>query len=96
MGHNLRKRPGAGLISANNDLNNYERWPEVPPLRIGGNVWIEMNSIVLSWTTIGDNIVIASNAVVMKDIPSNSIPAGKLYKAVREKDPYQGKNYSEL
>lgn len=92
----MRKRSGAGLISANNDLNDYDRWVEVPPIRIGDNVWIGMNSIVLSGTTIGDNIVIASNAVVMKDIPSNSIPAGKLYKAVRGKDPYQGKDYSEL
>lgn len=78
IGHNLRMRPGAGLISANNDLNDCDRWPELPPIRIGDNVWIGMNSIVLPGTTIGDNIVIASNSVVMKDIPSNSIPAGKL------------------
>ena len=89
-------RPGAGLINANNDLNDYDRWPEVPPIRIGDNVWAGMNSIVLPGTTIGDNIVIACNSVVMKDIPSNSIPDGKLYKVVREKEPYQGKDYSKL
>jgi acetyltransferase-like isoleucine patch superfamily enzyme len=88
--------PGVGLISANHDLNDYDRWPDTPPIRIGDNVWIGMNTVVLPGIKIGDNVVIGSNSVVTKDIPSNSIAAGNPCRVIKEKAPYQGKDYSKL
>lgn len=96
IGHNLRMGPGVGLISANHDINDYDRWPESPPIVIGDNVWIGMNSVVLPGVTIGDNVVIASNSVVTKDIASNSIAAGNPCAVIKDKEPYQGKDYSKL
>ena len=96
IGNNLRVGPGVGLISANHDLSDYDQWPKAPPIRIGDNVWIGMNSVVLPGAQIGDNVVIAANAVVTKDIPSNSIAGGNPCRAIREKKPYQGKDYSRL
>jgi acetyltransferase-like isoleucine patch superfamily enzyme len=96
IGHNLRMGPGVGLISANHDPNDYDRWPESPPICIGDNVWIGMNSVVLPGVQIGDNVVIAANSVVTKDIPSNSIAGGNPCRAIRTKKPYQGKDYSRL
>ena len=96
MGHNVRIGPGVGLISANHDLNDYDRWPQSPPIRIGDNVWIGMNSVILSGVTIGDNVAIAANSVVTKDIPSNVIAAGNPCRNIKEKRPYQGKLYSTL
>lgn len=96
IGHNVRMGPGVGLISANHDLNDYDRWPETPPIRIGDNVWIGMNTVVLPGAKIGDNVVIGSNSVVNKDIPPNSIAAGNPCKIIKEKAPYQGKDYSKL
>jgi acetyltransferase-like isoleucine patch superfamily enzyme len=87
--------PGVGLISANHDIHDYDRWSESPPIVIGDNVWIGMNSVVLPGIKIGDNVVIASNSVVTKDIPSNSIAAGNPCTVVREKELYKGKDYSK-
>ena len=88
--------PGVGLISANHYLNDYDRWPTTPPIVIDDNVWIGMNFVVLQSITIGDNVVIASNSVVTKDIPSKSIAAGNPCTVIKEKEPYQGKDYSRL
>lgn len=96
IGHNLRVGPGVGLISANHDPNDYDHWPSSPPITIGDNVWIGMNSVVLPGVTIGDNVVIASNSVVTKDLPANSICVGNPCNVIKEKQPYRGKDYSKI
>ena len=46
------------------------------PVRIGDNVWIGMNAVILKGVTIGDNSVVAAGAVVTKSVPANTIVAG--------------------
>ena len=96
IGHNVRIGPGVGLISANHDMDDYDRWPPSPPLKIGDNVWIGMNTVVLPGIQIGDNVAVGANSVVNKDIPSNSIAVGNPCRVIREKAPYSGKNYRSL
>jgi len=46
------------------------------PVKIGDNVWIGMNAVILKGVTIGDNSIVAAGAVVTKSIPANTIVAG--------------------
>jgi acetyltransferase-like isoleucine patch superfamily enzyme len=46
------------------------------PVKIGTNVWIGMNAVILKGVTIGDNSVVAAGAVVTKSIAPNTIVAG--------------------
>jgi acetyltransferase-like isoleucine patch superfamily enzyme len=46
------------------------------PVKIGDNVWIGMNAVILKGVTIGDNSVVAAGAVVTRSVPSNTIVAG--------------------
>jgi len=46
------------------------------PVRIGNNVQIGANSVVLPGVTIGDNVIIGACSLVNRDIPSNSIAVG--------------------
>ncbi|MBI4825097.1 MAG: acyltransferase [Nitrospirae bacterium] len=58
----------------NRALNmGYENDKEV---RIGKNVWIGMNVLILKGVTIGDNSIVAAGSVVVKDLPSNVIAGG--------------------
>ncbi|HFX3832221.1 MULTISPECIES: acyltransferase [Enterococcus] len=43
------------------------------PVKIGKNVWIGANNVVLRGTNIGDNCVIAAGGVLKGDYPANSI-----------------------
>ena len=46
------------------------------PVKIGDNVWIGMNAVILKGVTIGENSVVAAGAVVTKSVSANTIVAG--------------------
>lgn len=46
------------------------------PVRIGANCWIGEKSTILRGVTVGDGSVIASHALVNRDVPEYSIVAG--------------------
>ena len=52
-------------------------------ITIGNNVWIGDKTTVLSGVHIGDNVIVAANAVVTMDVPSNCIVAGVPAKIIK-------------
>lgn len=46
------------------------------PIRVGNNVWIGANVVVLSGVSIGDNTVIGAGSIVTKNIPANVVAVG--------------------
>jgi acetyltransferase-like isoleucine patch superfamily enzyme len=73
--------PAQRLIDAHALAPFFKNRPPRPklktaPVRIGDNVWIGMNAVILKGVTIGDNSVVAAGAVVTKSVPANTIVAG--------------------
>lgn len=56
----------------------------VAPVIIKKNAWVTIGVILLPGVTIGDGAIIASGAVVTKDIPANTLAAGIPAKVIRE------------
>ncbi len=56
------------------------------PIRIGSNVWLGDKVTVLKGVTIGDNVVVAANAVVTKDVEPGSIVGGIPAAKIRDLD----------
>lgn len=74
------------------DRNDHEdRYPEwqPKPVKIGNNVWIGMNSIVMRGVTIGDNTIIGAGSIVTKDIPANVIAVGVPCKVIKQRNSLQ-------
>ena len=61
-------------------------------VRIGNNVFIGADSIVLCNTRIGDNVIIGAGSVVTHDVPSNSVYAGNPAKFICTFEEYQAKH----
>jgi len=67
-----------GISFAENDC-----FTESKKTKIGNDVWIGANSIVLDGVTIGDGAIIGAGAVVTKDVPPYAIVGGVPAKLIR-------------
>ncbi|MDO8621194.1 MAG: DapH/DapD/GlmU-related protein [Candidatus Levybacteria bacterium] len=56
------------------------------PVIIGDDVWIGRRVTILKGVTVGNGAILATNAVVTKDVPSLSIVAGNPAKIVKKLD----------
>ena len=59
------------------------------PIKIGHNVWIGANTIVLKGTSIGDNCVIGAGSIISGEIPDNCVV---IQKRITEKRFYEKDN----
>lgn len=56
---------------------------ELKPIKIGNDVWIGANAVILDGVNIGDGAIIGAGAVVNKDVPSYAIIGGVPAKFIR-------------
>jgi acetyltransferase-like isoleucine patch superfamily enzyme len=76
--------PRVNLISESHPVNPANRKTlDVKPIVVKRNVWIGANVTILPGVTIGENSVIAAGAVVIRDVPDNSIVGGIPAKLIR-------------
>lgn len=60
--------------------NNYK----TSPVKIGNNVWIGANTVILRGCVIGDNSVIGAGSVIKGEFPANSVITQKRETIVKE------------
>ena len=84
IGSNVMIGGGVTIIDTDFHSLDYSNWFSTndqllmnrEPVKIGNNVFLGMDSIILKGVTIGDGAVIAAGAVVSKDVPQNEIWGG--------------------
>lgn len=64
-------------------------WYTRGKVKIGNNVHIGMNAMIIQPVTIGDDVIIGAGAVVTKDIPSGEIWGGVPAKFIKKIDGYE-------
>lgn len=87
FGDNVFIAPNCGFHTAGHTLDSETRnkgLEYAKPIKVGNNVWIGGNVIVLPGVNIGDNVVIGAGSVVNKDIPPNSVAVGNPCKVIKE------------
>lgn len=84
IGNNVLIGVGTQIRDTDNHSLNPKDWrtpydwknKKNAPIKIGNNVFIGTNSIILKGVTIGDKSIIGAGSVVSKNIPANEIWAG--------------------
>lgn len=87
IGANCFIAPGVHIYTATHPLNPIERISGAEygkPVSIGDNVWIGGRAVINPGVNIGNNVVIASGAVVTKDVPDNVVVAGNPAKIIKQ------------
>lgn len=91
IGDNCMIGPGVHIYTATHPLDPEERRTNAEygkPVTIGDNVWIGGRAVVNPGVKIGNDAVIASGAVVTKDVPGRVVVGGnpaKIIKRIGEK-----------
>lgn len=65
------------------DVYNIADLPTKGDIIVGNDVWFGYDSLIKGGVTIGDGAIIASRAVVVKDVPAYSVVAGNPAKVVK-------------
>jgi len=85
----------ATILSSNHTIpkrGRCMRWePDILlPTRIGRDVWIGANAVILGGVTIGDGAVVAAGAVVTKDVEAGAVVAGVPARLLRRREARGG------
>lgn len=86
FGDNVFVGPNCGFYTAGHPSNVAQRnegLEYAKPIKVGNNVWIGANVVVLPGVTIGNNCIIGAGSVVVKDVPDNSLAVGNPCRAIR-------------
>lgn len=87
FGDNVFVAPNCGFYTSGHPIDYKERnkgLEYAKPIKVGNNVWIGGNVVVLPGVTIGDNVVIGAGSVVNKDIPSNTLAVGNPCRVIKK------------
>lgn len=79
IGSHVMIGPNVDIYTVNHPLTPSGRrgyLAQATPVTIGNDVWIGGKVAIMPGVTIGDNVVIASGAVVTKDVPANTLVGG--------------------
>jgi acetyltransferase-like isoleucine patch superfamily enzyme len=80
----------AGVYVTDSDWHDLYNRLEAPknsaPVIIGPNVWVGDSAIICKGVTIGENSVVGAGAVVVDDVPANTIVAGNPARVVKDLD----------
>lgn len=66
------------------DCRRMPRGALAKPIRIGRNVWIGFDCVVLPGVTIGDGAIVGARSVVTEDVPPFTIVAGNPARVIRQ------------
>lgn len=89
IGKNCLIAPQVGIYTAFHPLNSEERCAGTEgakPITIGDNCWIGGRAVINPGVTLGDNVVVASGAVVTKSFGNNVLIAGCPAKVIKNID----------
>lgn len=91
IGDNFISAPGSLITAHDASTFLFSKKYRIEKVKIGNNVFLGANSVVLPGVTIGDNVIIGAGAVVTKDIPANCVYAGNPAKYISTVDEYISK-----
>ncbi|WP_299597447.1 sugar O-acetyltransferase [uncultured Microbulbifer sp.] len=90
FGDNCMLAPQVGIYTATHPLDPAERnsgREYAKPITIGDNCWIGGMAVINPGVTLGDNVVVASGAVVTKSFGDNVVLGGNPARVIRTIEP---------
>lgn len=87
---------GVWVLRKISKLPNSGKIDKFGGVKIGNNVHIGTNAIIMPGVTIGDNVIIGCSAVVTHDVPPNSVAVGIPARVIETITEYEQKNMAKF
>ena len=89
IGDNVNLAQGITVTALNHKFSDKEKRIDeqgvsTNPVKIGDDIWIGANAVILPGVNIGNHSVIAAGAIVTKDVPPHSLVAGVPAKIIKQ------------
>jgi len=84
-----------GAIHVMRQLHN-KKYDIITPIKVGDNVFIGTDSIILPGVEIGNNCIIGAGSIVTRNTEPNSVYAGIPAKRISSVDDYYNKNKEKI
>lgn len=96
IGDNVVLAPRVHILAHDASTKQFLGYTKIAPVKIGNNVFIGAESVVLPGVTIGDNVIVGANSTVTHDIPDNMVVAGSPAKVISTLDDYLKKERDRM
>ncbi len=88
IGNRVTFAPNVRVLAHDASLKKSLGYTILGKVKIGDDVFVGADSVILPGVTIGDKVVIGAGSVVTKNIPSNSIAVGNPARVIKTYDEY--------
>lgn len=92
IGDNVTLAPRVHILCHDASTKQFLNYTKIGKVKIGNNVFIGAESIVLPNVNIGNNVIIGANSTITKDIPNNVVVAGNPAKIICSLEKYLEKH----
>ena len=96
IGDNVTLSGGVVILGHDASTKRALGYTILAPVRIGNNVFIGRNAIILPGVMIGDNVIVGAGSVVTKDVPDGYVVAGNPASIIRTTEEYLHKHRKAL
>ena len=96
IGDNVTMAPRVHILCHDASTKQFLNYTKIANVKIGSNVFIGAETVVLPGVTIGDNVIIGANSTVTHDIPDNTVVAGVPAKKICDTSEYLSKEKSQM
>lgn len=96
IGDNVTMAPRVHILCHDASTKQFLNYTKIGRVKIGNNVFIGAESVVLPGINIGNNVVIGANSTVTHDIPDNSVAVGSPARVISSLDEYLEKERKRM
>lgn len=92
IGDNVTLAPRVHILAHDASTKQYLGYTKIGKVKIGSNVFVGAESVILPDVSIGDNVIIGANSTVTRDVTENTVVAGSPAKTICTLEEYVEKN----
>ena len=96
IGDNVTLAPRVHILCHDASTKRFLGYTKIGRVKVGNNVFVGADTVVLPGVTIGDNVIIGSNSTVTHDIPENTVVAGAPAKKICSLEEYINKEKERM